>query len=349
MTSFWDQPFLNNSIRNWGLVLAIILGGLVLLRILRYIFLKKIRIWAEKTSTNFDDFILLLIEKMVLPFLSILCFYIGLHWLENIPNPPVIRVAIIVVATFFLLRIISASLQYGIISYLKLQEDAETKQKQASGLLIIMKFIVWSLGVLFLLDNFGYNITTIVAGLGIGGIAIALAAQTILADLFSYFVILFDRPFEIDDFIVVDDKVGVVEYIGIKTTRLKALSGEQLIFSNKNLTDSIIHNYKRMEKRRSLFSLGVTYQTPSRQLERIPEMVKSIIDLQEGVIFDRGHFSGFGDFSLNFEFVYYIENADFQTYMDMQQSIYLKIHLAFEKEGIEFAFPTQTLYVARDK
>ncbi|MCH5598085.1 mechanosensitive ion channel family protein [Niabella ginsengisoli] len=245
----------------------------------------------------------------------------------------------------FALRLINAVIEYAILSFLKTKEDGDIKQRQAKGLLVIVKVIVWIFGIVFLLDNFGYNVTTIVAGLGIGGIAIALAAQAILGDLFSYFVILFDRPFEIGDFLVVDDKVGTVEYIGIKTTRLRTLQGEQLICSNKDLTDSRVHNFKEMEKRRVVFALGVTYQTDAETLAQIPELVKEIIEKNEDVVYDRGHFSGFGDFSLNFEFVYYMLSSDFNIHMDTQQRIYLDIYREFEKRNIEFAFPTQTLFV----
>ena len=188
MESFWDTQFLGNRFENWAIVLAITLGGLLVIRMAKFHFLKKIRLWAEKTSTNFDDFIISQMERAVLPYLTIFCVYIGLQWLDHTPWPSVIKVAMVMVSTYYLLKIISATLQYIILSYLKIQEDGETKQKQARGLLIIMKVIVWISGALFLLDNFGYDITTIIAGLGIGGIAIALAAQTILGDLFSYFV-----------------------------------------------------------------------------------------------------------------------------------------------------------------
>ena len=179
--------------------------------------------------------------------------------------------------------------------------------------------------------------------LGIGGIAIALAAQTILGDLFSYFVIFFDRPFEIGDFIVIDDKSGVVEHIGIKTTRIRTLGGEQLICSNTDLTNSGLHNYKRLQKRRILFNLGVTYQTSHQQISEIPGILKGIVESKPYVTFDRAHFSGYGDFSLNFEIVYYILDSDYTFYMDKQQAIYLDILKAFEERGIEFAYPTQTL------
>ena len=180
--------------------------------------------------------------------------------------------------------------------------------------------------------------------MGIGGIAIALAAQTILGDLFSYFVIFFDRPFQIGDFIIVEDNMGTIEYIGIKTTRIRTLSGEQLICSNTYLTNSRIHNYKRMEERRIVFKLGVTYQTTSEIVKEIPVIVKEIIESTKDVRLDRGHFSGFGDFSLDFEFVYYILSADYNVFMDKQQEIYHRILCRFESEKIDFAYPTQTLY-----
>ncbi len=198
-----------------------------------------------------------------------------------------------------------------------------------------------------MLDNLGVKISAVVAGLGIGGIAVALAAQAFLGDLFSSFAIFFDKPFEVGDFIIVGDKLGVVEYIGIKTTRLRAIGGEQLIFANHDLTNSRIHNFKKMERRRVVFNLGVIYQTSAEQLRKIPLIVKDIITKQPDVAFDRGHFASFGDFSINFEFVYFVEGADYNKYMDIQQTINLSIYEAFENERIEFAYPTQTLFVSK--
>jgi len=257
----------------------------------------------------------------------------------------VVYVAYLFAVTYFVLRIITALVRQFVFSFLRRQEDSETKEKQAKGLLIIVNFVIWILGIVFLIDNLGYDVTTLVTGLGIGGIAIALAAQTILGDLFSYFVIFFDRPFEIGDNIMVDDKRGMVEYVGVKTTRIRTLSGEQLICSNTYLTNSRVHNFKRMVERRVVLNIGVIYQTTHEQLSRIPELGKSIIESKENIRFDRGHFVGFGDFSLNFEFVYFIESADYIVYMEGQQSINLDIVAAFEKEKIEFAYPTQTVFV----
>lgn len=350
MTNFWNNIYFGNALITWAIVFGGIIVGLAIVKLLRVVVLKRLKQWSKKTKTTFDDFIIESFGRSVIPLLYVLIVYAGLNYLE-LPEKAgnIIRVALLLVCTFYTLRFINAAVQYFVLSFLKQQDDGDTKQKQARGLLVIVKVIVWMLGIVFLLDNFGYDVTTIIAGLGIGGIAIALAAQTVLGDLFSYFVILFDRPFEIGDFIIVDDKMGAVEYIGIKTTRIKTLSGEQLICSNKNLTDSRVHNFKRMEKRRVVFTIGVTYQTAADDVESIPNIVKEIIAGNDDVIFDRGHFSGFGDFSINFEFVYFVLTADYNIYMDKQQAIYLDIYRAFEDRGIEFAYPTQTLFVKKEK
>lgn len=347
MEALMDKVFLGNSLGDWLIALGMMVIGILLVKLARRLLIGKIKKWAHKTETSFDDFVVTLVEKSALPFLTLLSIYGSLQWLDHPPKPHWQEVALLLVTTYFILLTITAAVQYFVMSFLKTQDDGVTKQKQAKGLLIILKFVIWAMGTMFLLDNLGYNISTIIAGLGIGGIAIALAAQTILGDLFSYFVILFDRPFEIDDFVVVDDKSGVVEYIGVKTTRIRTLSGEQLICSNKNLTDSRIHNFKRMERRRVVLSIGVTYQTSADLLASIPTMVKKIISLQANVFYDRGHFSGFGDSSLKFEFVYFIESSDYVLFMDRQQEVNLEIFRLFEKERIEFAYPTQTIFMGK--
>ncbi|WP_229204287.1 mechanosensitive ion channel family protein [Dyadobacter alkalitolerans] len=285
-----------------------------------------------------------MIENSVVPLLYIGSLYFVVSTLVFSPKvDSIANIVFLVVVTFFVLRIISSSFQKFVFSFIHAQENSDAKEKQASGLILIVNIVIWIIGIIFMIDNLGYDVTSLIAGLGIGGIAIALAAQTILGDLFSYFVIFFDRPFEIGDFVVIDDKSGVIEYIGIKTTRIRTLGGEQLVCSNTDLTNSRLHNYKRLEKRRILFNLGVTYQTSHKQLSEIPEMIRQVIQSKPYITFDRAHFSGYGDFSLNFEVVYYVQDADYTFYMDKQQSIYLDIFEAFEQSGIDFAYPTQTL------
>lgn len=209
---------------------------------------------------------------------------------------------------------------------------------------------VWSLAALLILDNLGFNVTALVAGLGIGGIAVALAAQNVLGDLFASLAIVLDRPFEVGDFIVFGDGyMGTVERIGIKTTRIRALSGEQLVCANSDLLGSRVRNYKRMQERRVVFSVGVTYETPPDKLARIPQMLREIVEAQGSATrFDRAHFQKFGDSSLDFEVVHWVQSPDYNLYMDIQQAINLAIFNTFAAEGIQFAYPTRMLHLYED-
>lgn len=344
MNNWNDIILLNNTLRDWVISFGIVVFSFLLLRLFRSIVIKKIKTYAAGTKTTIDDYLVAVIQSSVMPLLYILAVYLGLRYIQ-IPGKiaDAVHVALLLIVTFFILRIVTSFISYSFKQALSGKEQNAQREKQANGILLIIKIITWFLGFLFLLDNLGYNITTLIAGLGIGGIAIALAAQTILGDLFSYLVIFFDKPFEIGDFIIVEDKMGSIEYIGIKTTRIRTLSGEQLICSNTDLTNSRLHNYKRMLERRIVFSFGVVYNTPAAKLRSIPEMVKRIIEPLKDTRFDRAHFLSFGDFSLNFEVVYYILTADYTIYMDRQQQINLQLFELFEKEKIGFAFPTQTI------
>src|SRR6185312_13483718 len=344
---FLKDIFWGNSIKSWLIAFGIIVIAFAIIKIVKGPILKILRNWSQKTSSTFDDFIVIAIEKTLIPFLYFVSIFCAIQYLTlNTETNHVIRVAILFIIAFFILRILTSAIRYSIFKFLSKHENSETKQKQAHGLILVLNGIVWCMGMVFLINNLGYNVTTIITGLGIGGIAIALAAQAVLGDFFSYFVIFFDRPFEIGDSITTGTEAGSVEYIGIKTTRIRSVSGEQIIFSNKDLTDSRVRNYKRMLRRRILFKIGVTYQTTPEQLKKIPEIIKQAIKSKEKATFDRSHFSGFGDFRLEFETVYYIDVPDYYLYMDIQQSIYLEIFETFAKENIEFAYPTQTLFAA---
>ncbi len=349
MNGILDQVYLGNTVLMYLVSLGIFFLGIIAIWILKNIALRRMKKWAERTETTIDDFLVKAIEKSIVPLLYFGVLIISINNLSlHTKAEKYLQFATVIVITFFLLRAITSVFKYSLGAYLKKQENGEQKQRQMRGITNIVTFLIWTIGFIFLMDNLGFEISAVIAGLGIGGIAIALAAQTILGDLFSYFVIFFDRPFEIGDFILVGDKKGVVEYIGIKTTRIRSLSGELLVFSNTDLTNSRVHNFKKMERRRVVFTLGVIYQTPSEKLELIPGIVRQIIDEQENANFDRGHFASYGDFSLNFEFVYFVEGADYNVYMDIQQAINLKIFKEFESRGIEFAYPTQTLYLTKE-
>jgi small-conductance mechanosensitive channel len=226
---------------------------------------------------------------------------------------------------------------------------AEQNRAIANALGLIQLFarvVVWSIALLLILNNLGFDVTALVAGLGIGGIAVALAAQNILGDLFASLAIVLDQPFVVGDFVVLGDKMGTVERIGIKTTRLRSLSGEELIVANADLLASRIHNFKRMAERRVVFTIGITYQTPADKVEKLPGLLRAIVEAEHQVRFDRAHFARYGDFALIYEIVYWMLSADYNVYMDTQQRINLAIYRQLQDLGIEFAYPTQTVFLA---
>ena len=354
MKEFLSQTYFDNTVESYAIALGIFILGVILLTIFKKIVLSRLKKWSEKTETKLDDLLIRGIEKSVLPVLYLIIFYLALDYL-TLPSgvEKGIGIGAVILITFYVIRLITSTLKYALSAYVKSktpeEDDAERRLKQIRGITLIFNFIIWVVGFVFLLDNLGFEISAVIAGLGIGGIAIALAAQAILGDLFSYFVIFFDRPFEIGDFVNLGGEfVGTIEYIGIKTTRIRSLSGEQIVASNTDLTNSRVRNFKRMERRRVVFKLGVIYQTTAEQLEEIPKIVREIIESKEDTVFDRGHFAAYGDFSLNFEFVYFVIGPDYVKYMDTQQKINMEIYRTFENKGIEFAYPTQTLFVSKE-
>jgi small-conductance mechanosensitive channel len=209
----------------------------------------------------------------------------------------------------------------------------------------LLKLVIWGVAIILFLDNIGVKINTLIAGVGIGGIAIAFAAQTILADIFCFFTIFFDRPFEIGDYIEAGEMMGTVEHIGVKTTRLRALSGEQLVCSNTDLTSSRIKNFKTMEQRRVLFTIRIAYDTEYERLKDIPQVIREAIENVPDTSFARTHFVSYGEYSLNFETAYYVLSSDYNKYLDIHQEINLRLKEAFEKMGISLALPVQSVYL----
>jgi small-conductance mechanosensitive channel len=232
-------------------------------------------------------------------------------------------------------------------------QDARLRDPDGATTLNLIGFAargtLWLLVALLALDQLGFDVTALIAGLGIGGVALALAVQSILGDLFACAAIALDKPFVVGDFIVVDDLRGTVENVGLKTTRVRSLDGELLVFSNADLLKSRIRNFKRMRERRIQFSVGVTYATPAAKIRRIAGWLREAVEAQPKTRFDRAHFKAYGDSSLDFEVVYYVLEPDYNVYMDVQQSLNLAIYERFAAEGVDFAFPTRTVFLRRER
>lgn len=341
-----QKVFFGNRVIEYALSAVFFLAGLIIIKSFQFFLIKHLKRLAEKTTTTLDDFFVGIIQSTILPMAYFGTFYLCVNTLEMNPLiKQIIDIASMAILTVFAARLATAIISYGIKLYWTKRGKDVALERSLNGILRVAKMIVWALAIMFLLDNLGFKISAVIAGLGIGGVAVALAAQAVLGDLFSYFAIIFDRPFEIGDFIIIGDYLGTIEYIGIKTTRIRSLGGEQLIFSNTDLTNSRVRNYKRMEKRRVVFKIGTTYQTTLDQVKAIPGIIKSIIENTKDAVYDRSHFFSYGDFSLIFETVFYVLSADYNKYMDVQQGINIAIKEEFEKRGIEFAYPTQTLYL----
>ncbi len=346
MQDILQQTFFQNTVLDYLIALAILVAGISIVFILKKVMVKRLKGWAAKTATDLDDCAIKFVEKNLIPLLYFGALYLAVQRLVLSEfMEKVMSVIGVVLVTLLSIRFLIQFINYLLLSVWLKNEPSESRQRSLKSVVTVLKFLVWSIGVIFLLDNLGFKVSTVIAGLGIGGVAVALAAQAVLGDLFSFFAILFDRPFEIGDFIIVGDYLGSVEYIGIKTTRIRSLGGEQLIFSNTDLTNSRVRNYKRMERRRVLFQLGVTYDTSQEKLQQIPQLIKDIIIGVEDTVFDRAHFSSYGDFNLVIEVVYYVIGPDYNKYMDIQQLINLAIKREFDSRGIEFAFPTQTIHL----
>lgn len=340
-----------NSVSRYLLAVAVFIVGMVIMIILKKLFVKHLGKMAATTTNDFDDFLIDLVGKIGRVTIAAIALYVASLFLV-LPEAArlVIKYLLVVVLTVRAVLSLEALVHYGVRKAYQrrmstLDPAAEAMIKSITG---ILRWVIWSIGLVFVLSNLGINISALVAGIGIGGIAVALAAQAVLADAFSAFSIFLDKPFEIGDFIIIDDYLGTVEHIGIKTTRIRSLSGEQLIFPNSNLTSSRVKNYKRMETRRIAFKIGVVYQTPVAKAKKIPEIIREIFARTNGVKLDRVHFLSFGDFSLIYEIVFYVLSADYNFYMDKQQEINFALMEAFEKEDVAFAYPTQTLFIEKE-
>lgn len=346
---FLEQTSFGNSYQAWLIAVGAAVLAVLVLRTLQGIVRGRLAKLASRTSTRWDDYLVRIISGTRLLFWLVVGLLIGSLLLE-IPDSVQHGITI----AFIIALLIQAGIWGGVLidcavgDYRKKASEENPADVTALSLIALAgRTAVWSVVVLLVLENLGVDITALVAGLGIGGVAVALALQNILGDLFASLSIVLDKPFVVGDFLMVGDFLGSVEKIGLKTSRLRSLSGEQLVFSNTDLLGSRIRNFGRMFERRVVFSIGVTYDTPRDKLKLVPGIVREAVEAEDGTRFDRSHFSDYGDYSLNFESVYYILSADYNEYMDVQQSIYYRIHERFEEEGIEFAYPTQTLHVVR--
>jgi len=316
-------------------------------KLVQYIILRRLGKLAEKTKTDIDDTFISIVRSLKPAFYWFVAFYFAIKFLDfSALTVKLINGILVVWVVYQVIVAIQILINYILSKRFAKEDDASAKA--AIGYVnMIAKFLLWIIGLLLIFSNLGIDVTSLIAGLGIGGIAVAFALQNILSDLFSSFAIYFDKPFSVGDFIIAGEHMGTVEKIGIKTTRIRALQGEEIIISNNELTGARIQNFKKMKKRRIVSSFGILYETPVEKVKKVKEIVKNIFKTLENAELSRIHFKELGDFSLNFEIVYSITTGDYNAYMDTREKFNLSLMEAFEKEKIEFAYPTQKLFVAK--
>ena len=333
-----------NSVFEYGYSLFILLAVWLTLYIFKYSLLKKLISITENTENAIDDIAIRILDKMGWPILGLISLNISVLNLTLHPFlTNVLHYGLLILSIIYGVIAINEIIQFGSERIAKRRFEEDEDKTILTLLTKIAKGIVWFLAALFILQNFGVEVTSLMAGAGVGGIAIAIALQNVLGDLFASFSIYFDRPFEIGDFIIVGEDMGVVKHIGVKSTRIRALQGQEIVISNQELTDQRIHNYKKMEKRRIVFHFGVTYDTPADILKDISKWTEDIINRQELAETDRVNLQEFGDSSLTYEAVYYLDSSDYNEYMAVQEEINIALKKKLNEEGIEFAFPTRTI------
>lgn len=347
-TFLTQATLLGNTVLRWAIALLIVVVVMFVLRSIRSLGRKRLHKFADRTSNVFDDILSDILASVRTPLMLIIGLWAGAQTL-TLPASTAstidtgITLVVILQAGLWGNRALQVAMRH-----YRDQDGLDGGRKTTlSALTFLGRIALFSVLLLLALDNLGIDITALLAGIGIASVAIGLALQNILGDLFASLSIILDKPFEIGDFIIVDDLMGTVENVGLRTTRVRSLSGEQLVFSNNDLISSRVRNYKRMQERRVVFSLGVEYGTASDDLRQLPGVIQEIVESQQPIRFDRAHFKGFGDFSLNLEVVYWMLDPNYNVFMDVQQEINLAIVDAFEARGIAFAFPTQTIHLQR--
>ena len=341
------KEYFGNTLWDYIVAVGVFLIVLAALPLIKRATIRHLQALSKRTDNDFDDLLVDLLKTVVGIFVYL---FTALYFATRVLVLPetlaqTLRGLFVVIVTFKVAQILQGVALYGLRKWTeRTAKDDPTSEAMMKNMTVVVRLFLWGGAVFFVLDNLGIEITAFVAGLGIGGIAVALAAQAVLGDAFGSLSIFLDKPFVVGDFIIVGDLLGTVEHVGIKTTRIRSLGGEQLVFSNSDLTSSRIKNYKRMQERRVVFSVGVIYQTTVEQVRDIPKIIEEVIKEDKATRFDRAHFKSFGDFALIFEVVYYILSPAYNTYMDTQQYINVRIMEEFARAKIEFAYPTQLVY-----
>lgn len=344
-----NETFNTFLVSDYHPALFILIGSYLILWIIKNILIGKLKKLSQRTETYLDDLVLECLEQTRHFFMLGTSVFLGFQAFHLDKKYGHIADKVFYVLIAMQLIVWGKSgITFWINRNIEMKADDPSAKTTFGFVGLILKFLFIAGVLLFMLNNLGVNVSTFIAGLGVGGIAIALATQNILGDLFASLSIVIDKPFIVGDFVSMGEWAGTIENVGLKTTRIRSISGEQVIVSNTDLLSSRIRNFKRMQERRIVFQLGVTYQVARADLASAPVLIENIIKAEKGVRFDRAHFFKFGESSLDLEIVYWVLSPEYNQYMDVHQKILLSIHENFEASRLSFAYPTRTIFLEKE-
>ena len=344
--NYLETQFLDNTILDWIKAAAILISVFIVLKVIKKILVSKLSKIVEKTNGNLDDIFLKVVEQTKDLFLIFTGIYAGLQILSIPENCQEISDKVFMVITTLQTGLWLGGFINHITSHRE-REEADKQEKTAVHAFgLFGKIIIWTIIAMVVIQNIsGMKMDALITSLGIGGIAVGLAVQNILKDLFASLSIFLDKPFLVGDYIMVDELGGTVQDIGLKSTRIKTLLGDEVILSNSNLLESRIHNYRKMERRMVVTKIGVATETPHEVLKDLPSLFKQIIGEQENASFDRANLAEFSDYTFDFEIIYHIESADYTLYMNIKEAIYLEIIKRLQEKNVSMPYPTQAVIV----
>jgi small-conductance mechanosensitive channel len=346
---FMDQMLWGNTMRVYLVAIIYFLAAVGVMWLFSFLIIKILESICKKKTSRIKEGVIDVFKALQLPLFLIIGIKIASHQL--MVHATVVKVMdyiLLIVITYYVVRAIIFVVRHASNRVIekRLKEDKDSDTHLLKFFTKAVYAILWIAAVLFILSQFGVDVSKVLTGLGIAGVAVAFALQSILGDIFASVSIYFDKPFKPGDYVELNDgREGTVIKTGIKSTRIKLLRGEELVISNKDITETRLHNLERMETRRVELDLRVKYGTPKAKLEKIPKMLEAIVKKQKKAEFLRAHLKTFKESSILFELRYQIKGNDYTVYMDIQQAVNLAVIDAFEKEGIEFAFPTQTIHI----
>jgi small-conductance mechanosensitive channel len=338
-----DQEWAGNTLLRVAAALGIFLAATIVFVVALPFAFRALERFARRTSSSADDAIAAFALHIPRRLLLVLAFFQG-AWVLRLPaaGETAVKGGILVILTYIGVSASRLAIELALVAGAPGLRTGDARQLPPV-LRITLLMALWTIGIVLILSNLGVNVISLVAGLGIGGIAIALAVQNILGDMFSSFALYLDKPFRPGDFIVTGPHMGVVKQVGLKTTRIQSLEGEEIVISNQELTSSRIQNYKRMKERRVEFAFRVTYDTAPASLRALPGIVRGIVESRPKTRFGRAHVAAFEEWGLKVTVVYTVESADYDAFMDIQQDINLLLLEKLAEAGISIALPARTV------